>query len=187
MTRLLLIRHGQTDWNREGRFQGQTDVPLNAVGREQARAMAEQFRSEPPEAIYSSDLLRARQTAESLALVTGAPLHLDPRLREIDLGEWEGMVFADIEKNQGALLARRRRDPMDTYPPGGEGIRSLVARVVPFLQEVLRRHPEALVALVSHGATLAAIKMYLLHLPVESVWDLEPENAAFEEIVVEAP
>jgi alpha-ribazole phosphatase len=186
VTRLVLIRHGETDWNTEGRYQGHTDVPLNTRGREQAEAMAEALKDWPLQAIYTSDLKRARDTAEILAAATGAPMHMDPRLREIDLGEWEGRLSADIQRTDGDLLARRRADPLDTFPSGGEGVRQVMARVVPLLDEIARQHPDSQVALVSHGTTLAAIKVHLLHLPLERLWDLEPKNAAVEEIVVEA-
>jgi alpha-ribazole phosphatase len=186
VTRFVLIRHGETDWNKEGRYQGHTDVPLNAKGREQAEAMAEALKNRPLQAIYASDLQRARDTAEILAAATGAPMHVDPRLREIDLGEWEGRLSADIQKTDMDLLTRRRVDPLDTFPPGGEGVRQVMARVVPLLDEIARRHPDSRVALVSHGTTLAAVKVHLLHLPLESIWDREPGNAAVEEIAVEA-
>ena len=186
MTRLVLIRHGETDWNREGRYQGHTDVPLNARGRAQAEELAESLRGHKLDAIYTSDLQRARQTAEILAAATGAPMIVDRRLREIDLGKWEGQLFTDIRESHADLLARRRVDPMDTPSPGGEGIRQVMARVVPLIDEIVRRHPDGRVALMSHGAALAAIKVHVLGLPVETVWDHVPKNAAAEEVVMEA-
>lgn len=183
MTRLVLIRHGETDWNREGRYQGHTDVPLNATGRVQAAALAESQRGTPIDAIYTSDLQRARQTAETLAEVTGAPLFPDRRLREIAQGDWEGRLFADIERTHPDLLARRRREPRLTRPPGeGENVRDVWARLRPLIAEIHSRYAGSRVALVSHGAALAVLKVHVLHLPIESVWDHIPGHVTADEI-----
>jgi len=187
MTELLLVRHGETDWNREGRYQGQTDVPLNATGLAQAEALAESQRGRPLDWVYASDMQRARQTAEILGRVTGAPVHIDRRLREIHLGAWEGQLFNQIQETQGDLLAQRDREPLDNRPPGGESVREVMARALPLLEEIQRRHPDGRVAIVSHGAALAVIKIHVLDLPVEAVWDHVPRNGSVEEISLEAP
>lgn len=186
MTRLVLIRHGETDWNREGRFMGHTDLPLNDKGLAQAEAAAQSFRGQTLEAVYTSDLLRARQTAEAVARATGAPIVIDRRLREIGQGEWEGQLLSRIQAVYGDLLARRRVDPLDTRPPGGETVREVQARVLPFLKETARRHPDGRVAIVSHGALLAVVRVRLLGLPVETVWDQGPDHASPEELELEA-
>ena len=98
MTTILLVRHGETDWNLERRWQGHIDRPLNDVGRAQARALADRLDSEPFAAVYSSDLARARETAEIVAAAHGLPVHLDPRLREADVGEWSGLTADEIER-----------------------------------------------------------------------------------------
>jgi len=180
MTRLLLIRHGETDWNTEGRYQGQSDVPLNATGREQAQQLAQALRGSALEAIYSSDLLRARETAEALARATGAPLHVDPRLREVGLGEWEGQLFSDIQQRYPDLLRRRREDPLNFAPPGGETVAALRSRLLSAVQDIISLHPGGRAALVSHGFALAVIKVSLNGHPIEQVWDLVPRNAQME-------
>ena len=96
MTEIWIVRHGQTDWNVEGRYQGQADRPLNAVGLAQAQQAAEQLRGRDFAAIYSSDLQRARVTAEIIAGQLGLPVQVDRRLREVNQGEWEGLLTADI-------------------------------------------------------------------------------------------
>jgi broad specificity phosphatase PhoE len=96
MTRLLLVRHGETDWNTTGRFQGQADPPLNANGRAQAASLAAQLAQTRIGAIYSSDLQRARDTAEIVARKLGMTVRVDRRLREINQGEWDGMLTTDI-------------------------------------------------------------------------------------------
>jgi probable phosphoglycerate mutase len=156
MIRLLLIRHGETDWNREVRWQGQTDIPLNPTGRAQARALARSMSGQDLDAVYSSDLLRAAQTAEAVAEATGARLILDLRLREIDLGEWQGMLSDEIRSRDGAQV------------------------------DLFFRDPQARVAIVSHGSALAALKTRFLGLPLEAAWQQEPANSAAEEYELEA-
>ncbi len=187
MTRLILIRHGQTEWNRSGRWQGQTDVPLNPEGRRQARQLAEQLRQERFDTIYTSDLGRARETAQALAEVTGAPLIEDARLREINLGTWEGLLFDEIRRRDGDRLDRFRSQPAGERAPGGEGVLDVQDRSLAALEEIVRRHPRGSVALVSHGLTLAVLKIHLMGLPLDSVWDVEPDNAVPEEYHWEAP
>jgi probable phosphoglycerate mutase len=156
MIRLVLIRHGETDWNREVRWQGQTDIPLNPTGRAQARALARSMSGQDLDAVYSSDLLRAAQTAEAVAEATGARLILDLRLREIDLGEWQGMLSDEIQSRDGAQV------------------------------DLFFRDPQARVAIVSHGSALAALKTRFLGLPLEAAWQQEPANSAAEEYELEA-
>jgi probable phosphoglycerate mutase len=185
LTRLVLVRHGETDWNAEGRYQGQSDVPLNTNGVAQAEALARQLRGERFDAIYSSDLARAAQTAEVLAGATGVPVHYDPRLREIDQGEWEGLLLADIEARYAEAFERRRLDPLATRPPGGETVGQVRQRVLEVIDELRRDYPNSTVAIVSHGLAIALVKVYLAHLPVESVWDHIPPNASVERFDVE--
>lgn len=186
MTRLVLIRHGETDWNRQGRWQGHSDTPLNATGRAQAAAMAETQRGRPLAAIYSSDLRRATETAEALAAVSGAPILRDARLREIRLGTWEGMMFDDIRRRDGDELDRLRSHPARGRAPGGESPAEVLNRVRTVLADIARDHPADRVAIVSHGLALAALKVHLLGLPLDAVWDHEPANATPEEYDLEA-
>jgi broad specificity phosphatase PhoE len=103
MTQLCLIRHGQTDWNLEGRYQGQSDVPLNQTGLAQAQSLAEQLKGQTFAAIYSSDLMRARQTAEPCAKMLGMTIQAEAHLREIDQGEWEVVLVEDIKARYAEL------------------------------------------------------------------------------------
>src|SRR5438132_1605088 len=95
--RLLLVSHAQTDWNVEGRFQGQTDIPLNSYGRLQARKLQQRLASTPLDAIVASDLSRARETAEIVAAAHGKPVRTDRRLRELHFGSWEGLTYSEIQ------------------------------------------------------------------------------------------
>lgn len=182
MTHLYLIRHGQTDWNVEGRYQGQSDVPLNPLGLEQARKMAEALKDAGITAIYSSDLGRAHQTALALGECTGAPVVVDPRLREVNQGEWEGRLVTEIQELYREVWARRRANPLDVPPPGGETVAQVRERVLDAVNEILKRHPDDRVAIVSHGLALAVILGQHRQLPIEQIWNLIPANAQWQAI-----
>src|SRR5689334_9034949 len=154
MTTLLLARHGETDWNREGRWQGWADPPLNATGREQAAALAEQLRAVPFDAVYSSDLRRARETAEILAAPHGAEVVLDAGLREIDVGSWSGLTRAEIaERFPGG-----ERPDGETHAEHGARVREAVTRIA-------RAHPGGRILLVGHGGTIRSIHDVISDLP----------------------
>jgi len=185
MTELILIRHGETDWNIEGRYQGQSDIPLNQNGMQQARDMAHRLRHYQFDAIISSDLSRALQTAEILSKTSNAPLRIDSRLREINQGEWEGMLFADIRSLYAKAFKERLRNPLEVAPPGGETVGQVRQRVLDALQEIVEQFPDGIVAIVSHGLSLAIIKVHFNNLAIETVWDHIPSNANPERISVE--
>jgi len=180
MTELHLIRHGETHWNRIGRYQGQIDVPLSDGGRGQAAALAEILRVVPLQVIYTSDLRRARETAEAVAAATGAPLRQDPRLREIRLGRWEGLTLDEIRAQDGEALDDFRRNPATARAPEGESVPEVLERVRAALEDILQAYPEGPVAIVSHGLALAALELSLLGQSLDTVWLREPANAAVE-------
>lgn len=176
MTRIYLVRHGQTDWNVEGRWQGHADVPLNPTGLEQAEKVARQLAGEQLQAIYSSDLQRARQTAEALSKHTGLPVRLDARLREIHQGEWQGLLVTEIEARYGEAFRRRRNDPYNVAPPGGETVEQVRLRVVQAFEDIITWHHGEGVAIVSHGFALAVAQVHYQGLPIQQAWELIPDN-----------
>jgi broad specificity phosphatase PhoE len=176
MTRLILIRHGETDWNIEGRWQGQADVALNATGWDQAQETARSLEHTGIAAIYSSDLLRARQTAQVLADATRLPVHVDSRLREIHQGEWQGLLVSEIQSGHAQAYQDRKLDPLSFAPPGGETAAQVRQRVVSVAQDILRWHPRETVAVVSHGFALAVLIAHLRGESFDRVWELIPEN-----------
>lgn len=177
MIQLVLIRHGETDWNREGRWQGQADVPLNANGVEQSKQLAKELASRIQlDAIYSSDLLRARQTAEFLAQETGLQVYLDVRLKEIDQGKWQGLQVQEIQERYSEIFYSRLQDPWNVAPPGGETAMQVRQRVAEALDSIARQHIGATVAIVAHGFVLAVARTIILGSSVESLWELVPEN-----------
>jgi broad specificity phosphatase PhoE len=187
MTALYLVRHGRTDWNDEGRYQGQCDPPLNHLGRQQAREVARGLRDVRLAAIYSSDLRRAQQTAQALGKLTGLPVHLEPRLREIDLGAWAGQLVSTIRTAEPELFARWRGAPASARPPAGETVPELAARIVAVLDDIARTHPDAAVAVFTHGAAIAAVRCLVGGLPLDHIWIMLLENASWEVVQWPAP
>lgn len=157
-TRLLLIRHGQTDWNAQTRLQGHSDIPLNAEGHAQAAQLAAVLQGEALDHVYASDLQRAADTARPLALSTGAPLSLDAGLRERAFGCFEGERFADIEQRWPDAAARwRGRDPAFAPDGGGEALQDFYARCVQVALRLAAAHPGGAIALVAHGGVLDSL------------------------------
>lgn len=182
MARLILIRHAETDWNLEGRWQGQADVPLNVSGLKQAERMAKTTARLGLTALYSSDLRRATQTAEAIARQTGLAIQFDPRLREIDQGEWEGMFVEDIQTRYADIFQRRKADPWGVSPPGGETALQVNKRVLAAIRDIIQQHPEGVIGIVSHGFSLAVTIAHYQGHPINEVWNLIPENCQVIEI-----
>jgi probable phosphoglycerate mutase len=163
VTIFYLIRHGETDWNVEGRWQGHTDVPLNANGCEQARRLAERLRAGRTrfDAIYSSDLARAFETARQLGEALGLPVRRLSALREIDIGSWGGLTNAEIRAQDGETL-RRIEQGEDLPRGGGERTSDLRRRAVAELERLAQTHPGQTLALVSHGGVVRALLDHIL-------------------------
>ncbi len=153
-TRVLAIRHGETAWNVDGRIQGQLDVPLNDMGHWQVHRLALAVADEHIAAIYSSDLLRAMETAEAVARGCGQAIVTDPGLRERGFGEFEGLSYADINQRWPEMAERwRRRDP-NFGAPGGETLNDFFARSVATASRLAAMHPGQTIAIVSHGGVM---------------------------------
>jgi broad specificity phosphatase PhoE len=159
MTELLLVRHGETDWNRDRRFQGHADPPLNDKGREQANALAQELAAEGIELVYTSDLARARETAEIVGARLGANVLLLRELREIDVGEWQGLTWPEIERRypEGARSWHERGYGWES----GETYDELGERVVAALRRIATKHPEQRVLVVGHGGTIRATRAFI--------------------------
>jgi probable phosphoglycerate mutase len=153
VTRLVLVRHGQTAWNLEGRAQGHTDVGLDDTGRAQAQAMAPYVAAMQPTALWSSDLARARQTAYEVAVATGLEVQPDPRLREFDVGERAGLTIPEFAERYPESYAAWRDGHITGDVPGAETTADVVARMVPALQEIWDSTAAGgTTVVVSHGA-----------------------------------
>ena len=180
-TRLWLVRHGQTDWNLAGRYQGQADIPLNETGRQQAQTLAASLAGVAFDAVYSSDLSRAHQTALALTRPLGTLIRLEPRLREIHQGEWEGMLLSEIRaaRSDGGTP---HHDSTHWRAPGGESVIEVAARVAKAADEISRRFPGGQVLVVGHGLCLATLICQSRGLPLACVYEHVPENCAPVEI-----
>ena len=184
MTRLVLIRHGETDWNVEGRYQGQADPPLNARGLEQARRLAEKLEGQGLNLLYSSPLKRAAQTAEVVAAGLDVPMYLEPRLREIHQGDWQTRLRAEIASLYPETFKRWETEPWEVHPPGGEHLSQVQARVDAALDEIIARHPQQTIGIVAHRVPIALIKMRFQDLDPDIIRTLDLPNTYFEPIEV---
>lgn len=165
--RVVVWRHGQTEWNVEGRFQGQTDVPLDAVGRDQARRAARLLAALRPHSIIASDLSRAADTAQALSTLTGLPVTLHEELRETYAGTWQGLTDSEIEAKFPDELAAWRADH-GVRRGGGELETEVADRVVPMILQALDSVPErGTLVVASHGGSSRVAIGRLLGLPPE--------------------
>ena len=172
MATVLLARHGETDWNAERRWQGHTDRPLNERGRAQVRALAERLADTPLEAVYSSDLTRARDTAAAVADRHGLRVRTMRDLREVDVGSWAGMTKADA-----AVRFPEAFERWEHGHPGwddGETYEEMSERVLAAIRRIAAEHPDGLVLAVSHGGSIRAIHAAALGLDVHAYRRLRP-------------
>jgi broad specificity phosphatase PhoE len=185
LTTLYLVRHGETRWNVEGRYQGQLDPPLNERGEAQARATARELAAVGVEAIYSSDLARAHQTAQALAELVGLPVVTDSRLREINQGEWQGILIGDIRSQWPEDIARWEQQPWECCPPGGESLQEIQARIQEAIDEIVRRRPDGTVAVFTHKLPIALLKIRYRGDDPATLWSLLPANATWERFEIQ--
>lgn len=160
--RLLIIRHGQTDWNAAGRWQGMAQIPLNDIGMAQANVLADHLASRPISAVYTSDLIRASETAARIAERHNLPVHADPRWRELNMGSFQGMTWAEISARYPEEARTMKQNYMGFEAPGGgESRRSMQDRVYEAFLEIARTESGPEVAVVSHGGTIRVLLIKL--------------------------
>lgn len=162
--RIILVRHGQTDWNNDGRWQGQLDIPLNDAGLEQAAALATYLSERPIKAVHTSDLARAKRTAEVIADALNLSVIPDPRWREMNLGVFQGLTVEEIEARYPEEYHATRADYMNHVIPQGESRRMMQERSRTALYEILAaasENDESDVVVVSHGGTIKALLLRL--------------------------
>lgn len=160
LARLLLVRHGETEWNATHRWQGFTGPPLNGSGVKQAEELAADLAAAPVEAVYSSDSIRALQTAEFVARPHGLAVRKDVRLREVNFGEWEGLTREQInERYAGAF--RRWDECKLAAPTGGETDLEMAARVIEAVNDIAEKHRDELVVVVTSGGPIRAVQAHV--------------------------
>lgn len=156
---------------------GQSDIPLNDTGRSQAQVLSQKLHGCFFASLYTSDLIRARETAEIIAAVIHVPVISDPRLREINQGEWEGQLVDTIKARYADLWLQRSADPASIRPPGGETVGEVAERVQLVLDGIAHIHPEDSILIVSHGLALATVICKVRGIPVGQAYRVIPENA----------
>jgi probable phosphoglycerate mutase len=185
MMRILLIRHGETPWNRNRRWQGHADVPLSREGLEQAIRLALHLKEErtPIDRIYSSDLRRAQQTAQKLVEALATELVVDPALREIEVGKWTGLSQDEIKERFAEEWARIAAGE-DLPRGGGETFAAFSLRIVAALDRLRRRHGGKTVAAVTHGGVIRAALLHALGLPWLRIREVAAvDNTALTELL----
>ncbi len=178
--KILLVRHGETDWNLAGRFQGRTDVPLNQKGAEQANALASALRGESLAAIYSSPLARAKETARLIQVFhPSAPLYEEEGLVEMDLGEFEGIEGPSWAEKHADFRKAWRDNPASVTMPGGENLQQVQARAMAALERITHSHPHGSTLLVcSHNFVILTILCHALEIPLNRFRELKQGTGA---------
>lgn len=186
MTELLLIRHGETAWNRERRMQGHIDIPLSAAGVLQARALGQALAGERVDAIYSSDLGRARATAQPVADAQGLPVTLRASLRERCYGAFEGLLYDEIgERYPQAFAAWRAREPQARFPAGereAETLADFHQRAVQAVIDIVSTHPAGKLVILTHGGVLDCVYREATGLSIEAERSFGIVNAAINRL-----
>jgi broad specificity phosphatase PhoE len=167
MALFYFVRHGEATWNAQERLCGSSDVPLSEVGRTQARELAAHLRSVLVEALYSSPLQRALETARLIGEVLRLTPIVDQRLTELNYGGWEGKTFEEIERAAPDVYQTWDADPANLAPPGGESGVQLIQRVTPFLADMTRWHPQGNVVVVCHKTVCRLLACHIMGVPLK--------------------
>lgn len=176
-TRICLVRHGETAWNAEGRVQGQTDIALNAVGLAQARAVARVLAAQDFSAVYSSDLMRVRQTARPCAERLALPVTLDERLRERHYGVFERLLYTEVRARYPAQYARFHDKDLDFDFETGESLRGFFARSIAAVRDIDERHRGEAVLVFTHGGVLDMVYRHAAALELNAAREFGIPNA----------
>ncbi len=183
MLHLMLVRHGETEFNLQRRYQGQMDIPLSDLGKRQAELVAGRLAAKEIDAIYASDLSRAMETAQAIAEACGLEVTPEPRLRELKFGVLEGLTFDEAQEQYPEMIAAWL-DDFNRPPQGAETIDVFNARCLSLLEDLKAKHDEQVVLLVAHGGSLSEILRTVLQLSREKRWYLELENASVSEVLI---
>ena len=182
LTRLYLLRHGETDWNQKSIFQGQTDIDLNKKGRDQANKTTEIFRGLELDQIYSSDLKRAKNTALMIARDKSLKVRENKQLREMSFGDWEGLSFAEIKAKYADQAASWQQDPINNSPPAGEKLLDFKLRINDFFEKIISSHQGDKILVVTHGGVIKVYLTAILSIKTEKFWQFQIDNCSLTEL-----
>ena len=183
-TDLFLIRHGETEWNKILRYQGQTDIDLNETGFNQARLLSKRLKDEKIDRIYSSDLKRAANTAAIVAKPHDLKLIKEKKLREICFGEWEGMNYEEISEKYPEIYKEWRNDPVSVPPPEGETFLEFQKRIIYIINKIKDLHAGERVAIVAHGGTIRVYLAHILGMPLKENRKLSIHNTSISRLKI---
>jgi broad specificity phosphatase PhoE len=179
MTRIILVRHGQTEWNRVERFRGRADVPLNETGLAQAEATGRRVAAQwKPAAVYSSPLSRAIKTAEAIANHFDLPVQAYPGLADIDYGDWQGLTPDEARRRWPDIVEAWYNAPQTAHIPGGETLAALRARAMETVGELASRHEGQTIVLLGHTVINRIILLAILGLGNERFWRIKQDTCA---------
>jgi broad specificity phosphatase PhoE len=184
MTKIILVRHGETAWTPINRIQGWLDIELNEKGLKQAKKIAKELKRKKIDAIYSSELSRAYETARIIAKSHRLRVKKDINLNEINQGKWQGLLVKEAKVAYKELYRRWEEEPLSVRPPGGESILDLYERALHILRKITKKYPKGKVIIVGHKVINAVIKCYLLGINLSTIWKLLPREANWEEIEI---
>lgn len=171
---LILVRHGQTQWNKEQIFRGSKDIELDRTGRRQAEALGERLKSRRIDAIYSSSLKRAMYTAEAIARLQGLPVMVGPGLVDMCFGEWEGMSHQEVRQKDPKQYRIWKENPWKAKIPGASKIKDIQAQSIKAIRGMIEDHPmESTIAVVTHRVILKLILMKILSMGPEGFWSIK--------------
>jgi alpha-ribazole phosphatase len=182
--RLLLTRHGQTDWNIARRYQGQSDTPLNEKGIRQAEQLAKRLSTETIHAIYASDLSRAMNTAKAIAVFHSLHIHPDARLRELSFGDWEGMTYEEMSAHSPELFDAWMKDALNISTPNGETHQQLAERVQAAFDDIKARHKDETILIVGHSGSMQTLLSLTLGVDLSRYWQFRISQASLSEMTV---
>lgn len=182
MTKIILVRHGQTLWNLEMKYQGHCDVALTDKGVRQAELAGDRLAQEKVDAVYASDLNRAFTTAKCIAAKHNLTVTPIPELREINFGDWEGMTFAGISDPSNSHWSEEMTKvfshPGDAQIPGGENFPQVKERAMLALNKLVAQHPDQTIVVVSHGGTIRTVLCAILDINLNNLWKIKQDNTA---------
>lgn len=178
MGQVYIVRHGETEWNAQGRIQGHSDIPLSDNGRAQAQSVAQRLSGIPFSVAYASDLSRTHETAEIILGDTATTLHTTPQLREYSKGVFEGLTVDEYARQYPDQYRASLQNDLDFAPTGGETIRETSIRMARFVDGTLQNHQDETTLVVGHGGSLRSLIVALLALPLEANWKFVMDNCA---------